>query len=194
MARAAIAPRTLPTVQKVLRIDLVSHGMTEAMRKARFPVDEPLTEAGRRAVAAAGRLHAARVLTAPERRAVETAALLGLLGEEDDRLRDLDAGAWRGGELMSVPQDELYAWLTDPTFRGHGGEAVTDVVDRTREWLDDIAGQGVPTIAVTHPAVIRAALLVTLDAPAKSFWRIDIPPMSITRLHYRGEWTLHFRT
>ncbi|MGY2062929.1 histidine phosphatase family protein, partial [Nocardia gipuzkoensis] len=180
-------------MQKVLRLDLVSHGMTEAMRKARFPVDEPLTEAGRRAVAAAGRLHAARVLTAPERRAVETAALLGLLGEEDDRLRDLDAGAWRGGELMSVPQDELYAWLTDPKFRGHGGEAVTDVVDRTREWLDDMAGQGVPTIAITHPAVIRAALLVTLDAPAKSFWRIDIPPMSITRLHYRGEWTLHFR-
>ncbi|WP_324193026.1 histidine phosphatase family protein [Nocardia transvalensis] len=181
-------------MQKVLRLDLVSHGMTEAMRKARFPVDEPLTEAGRRAVAACGRLHAARVLTAPERRAVETAALLGLLGEEDDRLRDLDAGAWRGGELMSVPQDELYAWLTDPKFRGHGGEAVIDVIERIREWLDDIAVQGMPTIAVTHPAVIRSALLVTLDAPAKSFWRIDIPPVSITRLHYRGEWTLHFRS
>lgn len=182
------------TVHKVLRLDLVSHGMTEAMRKARFPVDEPLTEAGRLAVAASGRLHAARVLTAPERRATETAALLGLLGEEDDRLRDLDAGAWRGGELMSVPQDELYAWLTDPKFRGHGGEAVIDVIARTREWLTDMAGQGVATIAVTHPAVIRAALLITLDAPAKSFWRIDIPPVSITRLHYRGEWTLHFRT
>ncbi|MCM6777781.1 histidine phosphatase family protein [Nocardia sp. CDC159] len=181
-------------MQKVLRLDLVSHGMTEAMRKARFPVDEPLTEAGRRAVAASGRLPAARVLTAPERRAVETAALLGLLGEQDDRLRDLDAGAWRGGELMSVPQDELYAWLTDPKFRGHGGETVVDVVERTREWLDDMAAQGVPTIAVTHPAVIRAALLITLDAPSKSFWRIDIPPVSITRLHYRGEWTLHFRS
>ncbi|MEG8181873.1 histidine phosphatase family protein [Nocardia terpenica] len=181
-------------MHKVLRLDLVSHGMTEAMRKARFPVDEPLTEAGRLAVAAAGRLHAARVLTAPERRTIETAALLGLLGEEDDRLRDLDAGAWRGGELMSVPQDELYAWLTDPKFRGHGGEAVIDVIARTREWLTDMAGQGLPTIAVTHPAVIRAALLITLDAPAKSFWRIDIPPISITRLHYRGEWTLHFRT
>ncbi|MBB5914821.1 broad specificity phosphatase PhoE [Nocardia transvalensis] len=181
-------------MQKVLRVDLVSHGMTEAMRKARFPVDEPLTEAGRRAVSTAGRLHAARVLTAPERRAVETAALLGLLGDEDERLRDLDAGAWRGGELMSVPQDELYAWLTDPKFRGHGGEAVIDVIERTREWLTDIATQGTPTIAITHPAVIRAALLVALDAPAKSFWRIDIPPISVTRMNYRDEWTLHFRT
>jgi hypothetical protein len=25
--------------------------------------------------------------------------------------------------LMSVPQDERYAWLTDPRFRGHGGNA-----------------------------------------------------------------------
>ncbi|WP_281916708.1 histidine phosphatase family protein [Nocardia sputorum] len=179
-------------MQKVLRLDLVSHGMTEAMRKARFPVDESLTEAGRRAVSECGPLTAARVLTGPERRTVETAALLGLPGEEDNRLRDLDAGAWRGGELMSVPQDELYAWLTDPAFRGHGGESVLDVIQRTRLWMAEVAAQSVSTIAVTHPAVVRAALLVTLDAPPKSFWRIDIPPGSITRLHYRGEWTLHF--
>ncbi|WP_019932984.1 histidine phosphatase family protein [Nocardia sp. BMG111209] len=180
-------------MEKVLRVDLVSHGMTEAMRTARFPVDEPLTEAGRRAVAACGRLPVARVLTAPERRAIETAALLGLLGEADDRLRDLDAGAWRGGELLAVPRGELYTWLTDPKFRGHGREAVVDVIDRTRDWLTDIASEGVPTIAVTHPAVIRAALLVSLDAPPKSFWRIDIPPMCVTRLNYRHDWTLHFR-
>ncbi|MGQ4597409.1 histidine phosphatase family protein [Nocardia sp. R6R-6] len=179
-------------MQKVLRLDLVSHGMTEAMRKARFPVDESLTEAGRRAVSGCAPLTAERVFTGPERRTVETAALLGLPGKQDSRLRDLDAGAWRGGALMSVPQDELYAWLTDPEFRGHGGESVVDVIERTRLWMAEIAGQAVPTIAVTHPAVIRAALLVTLDAPPKSFWRIDIPPGSVTRLHYRGEWTLHF--
>ncbi|WP_324198867.1 histidine phosphatase family protein [Nocardia amamiensis] len=179
-------------MQKVLRLDLVSHGMTEAMRKARFPVDESLTEAGRRAMSGCGPLTAPRVLTGPERRTIETAALLGLPGKEDSRLRDLDAGAWRGGELMSVPQDELYAWLTDPEFRGHGGESVVDVIERTRLWMAEVAAQAVSTIAVTHPAVIRAALLVTLDAPPKSFWRIDIPPGSVTRLHYRGEWTLHF--
>ncbi|MGK8486029.1 histidine phosphatase family protein [Nocardia asiatica] len=160
----------------MLRLDLVSHGMTEAMRKARFPVDESLTEAGRRAVAGGGRLTAPRVLTGPERRTVETAALLGLPGEEDNRLRDLDAGAWRGGELMSVPQDELYAWLTDPAFRGHGGESVVDVIERTRIWMAEVAARAVSTIAVTHPAVIRAALLVTLDAPPKSFWRIISRP------------------
>ncbi|MBF6212381.1 histidine phosphatase family protein [Nocardia puris] len=166
--------------------------MTEATRKARFPVDESLTEAGRRALSSCAPLGAARVLTGPERRAVETAAQLGLTGERDARLRDLDAGAWRGGDLMTVPQDELYRWLTDPSYKGHGGESVTELIERTRYWMAEIASEGMSTVAVTHPAVVRAALLVTLDSPPKSFWRIDVPPGHVTRLHYRGEWTLHF--
>ncbi|MBH0777437.1 histidine phosphatase family protein [Nocardia bovistercoris] len=179
-------------MRKVLRLDLVSHGTTEAMRKARFPVDESLTDAGRRAITAAGRLAGATVVTGPERRTVETAALLGLTGAADPRLRDLDAGSWRGNELTSVPQDDLHAWFTDPEFRGHGGESVVQVIERTRYWMAEVASAGVATIAVTHPAVVRSALLVTLDAPPASFWRIDIPPGSVTRLHYRGDWRLHF--
>jgi hypothetical protein len=39
--------------------------------------------------------------------------------------------------------------------------------------------------------VIRAAVLVTLNAPPKSFWRIDIAPVSRTVMHFRGHaWTL----
>ncbi|MFR9752113.1 histidine phosphatase family protein [Nocardia sp. 004] len=178
-------------MQQVLRLDLVSHGMTEAMRKARFPIDESLTEAGRRSLSGYRGPSGRQVRTGPERRTVETAVALGLSGAPDHRLRDLDAGAWQGRELGALPRDELSAWLTDPGFRGHGGESVVDVIERTRCWLAEIAAQEVATIAVTHPAIIRAALLVTLDAPPKSFWRIDISPGSGIRLHYRGAWTLH---
>jgi broad specificity phosphatase PhoE len=46
-------------------------------------------------------------------------------------------------------------------------------------------------VAVTPPAVIRAAILGALDMPPKSFWRIDIAPVSRTALHFRkGNWTL----
>ena len=46
-------------------------------------------------------------------------------------------------------------------------------------------------VAVTHPAVIRAAIVIALDAPPKSFWRIDIAPVSRTVMHFRGHaWTL----
>ncbi len=46
-------------------------------------------------------------------------------------------------------------------------------------------------MAVTHPAVVRAAMLIALDAPPKSFWRIDVTPVSRTALHFRGHaWKL----
>ncbi|MFE7723092.1 histidine phosphatase family protein, partial [Nocardia rhizosphaerihabitans] len=114
----------------MLRVDLVGHGLTEAVRKARFPVDEPLDESGRGALRADAVLADAQVRTGPERRARETAEALGLVGELDARLRDLDSGSWRGTEMGSLAQDQLFAWLTDPEFRGHGGESVTDLVDR----------------------------------------------------------------
>ncbi|TLG04717.1 histidine phosphatase family protein [Nocardia cyriacigeorgica] len=176
----------------VLKLDLIGHGVTEAMRGARFPDDEPLTEAGRNAPAPYRPPADAVVLIAPERRAYNTAAALGLTGRTEPALSDLDAGSWRGRELAALPPEDAHAWLTDPAFRGHGGESILDLLDRTAAWLAVIAGAGQSTVALTHPAVIRAALLVALDAPAASFWRLDIPPAHPIRLHHRGAWTVRF--
>jgi len=82
-------------------------------------------------------------------------------------------------------------WLSDPAAAPHGGESVVDLVDRVGRWLDSVTDQRTRVVAVTHPAVIRAAVLLALDAPPKSFWRIDIAPVSRTTLHHRGQaWTL----
>ncbi|MFE3446284.1 histidine phosphatase family protein [Nocardia sp. NPDC059180] len=176
----------------VLKLDLIGHGVTEAMRRARFPDDEPLTESGRSALGPYRPTADAVVLVAPERRAIDTAQALDLSGTAEPALRDLDAGSWRGRELAALAPGEAHAWLTDPGFRGHGGESISDVVDRVAAWLGAIADTGRSTVAVTHPAVIRAALLVALDAPAASFWRLDIPQGRAIRLHYRGAWTVRF--
>ena len=57
--------------------------------------------------------------------------------------------------------------------------------------MDTLTTRRSRLVAVTHPAIIRAAILVALDAPPKSFWRIDIAPVSRTVLHFRGHaWTL----
>jgi len=57
--------------------------------------------------------------------------------------------------------------------------------------MESLASRRGRVVAVTHPAVVRAAILVALDAPAKSFWRVDIAPVSRTVLHFRGHaWTL----
>ncbi|MFC8530795.1 histidine phosphatase family protein [Nocardia sp. NPDC057227] len=171
----------------MVRLDLVSHGITGALRAGRFPDDEPLLDTW--AAAPVARPPAV-VLTGPEQRAVRTAAVLGVRAEVDPALRDLDAGRWRGLGLAELPPEQLHAWLTDPAFAGHGGESVVAVVARVGAWLAEVAAREAAVLAVTHPAVVRAAVVTALDAPPSAFWRVDVPPGSRTRLHFRGAWTL----
>jgi len=46
-------------------------------------------------------------------------------------------------------------------------------------------------IVVTHATIIRAAIVHAIDATPQSFWRIDIAPLSGTRLSgTQGRWNL----
>lgn len=179
-------------MSEVVRLTLVAHAMTDAMSAGRFPTDEPLNALGHRQVDATvelGRVDVA--LCGPEQRTRQTADLLGLRARTDSRLADLDCGAWRGNVLGGVRPADLAVWLTEPAQAPHGGESVVDLIGRVRGWLDSLGAQRGRLVAVTHPSVIRSAILVALDAPPKSFWRIDIGPASRTVLHFRGgSWTL----
>lgn len=179
-------------MSEVVRLTLVSHGMTDAMAAGRFPIDEPLNALGLRQLDAAmelGPVDAA--LCGPEKRTRQTAERLGLRADVDDALADLDCATWRGSVLGGVPQEQLAIWLTDASGSPHGGESVVALLARVRGWLGSHASRRGGLVAVTHPSVIRAAILVALDAPPKSFWRIDIAPASRTVMHLRGQaWTL----
>jgi len=179
-------------VSEVVRLTLVSHAMTDAMSAGRFPTDEPLNAVGHRQVDTSIELGVIdRAVCGPEKRTRQTAELLGLRADVEPRLADLDFGRWRGDTLGGVSPAELAIWLTDPTQAPHGGETVVDLIGRVRGWLESLTTRRTRLVAVTHPAVIRAAILVALDAPPKSFWRIDIAPVSRTAMHFRGHaWTL----
>jgi broad specificity phosphatase PhoE len=179
-------------VSEVVRLTLVSHAMTDAMAAGRFPTDEPLNAIGMRQVDAASDLGMVDVaVCGPEKRARQTAELLGLQARVDHDLADLDCGRWRGDVLGGVEPAELAIWLTDVTAAPHGGETIVALVNRVRRWMDSVSSTRGRLIAVTHPAVVRAAVVIALDAPAKSFWRTDIAPASATVLHFRGHaWTL----
>lgn len=177
---------------EVVRLTFVSHAMTDAMAAGRFPTDEALNSTGRQQVDNVGDVgEVGRALCGPEMRAVQTAKLLGLQAEVEPQLADLDCGRWRGEVIGRIPPADLAVWLTEPARAPHGGESVVDIIDRVGTWMHSVSGGRGRVVAVTHPAVIRAAVLVVLEAPPKSFWRIDIAPVSRTVMHYRGHaWTL----
>lgn len=179
-------------MSEVVRLSLVAHAMTDAVAAGRFPADEPLSDLGRRQTAAAEIGSGFdTAFCGPEKRTRQTAELLGLQAQARPELADLDHGGWRGNSLGDIDPGDLAVWLSDPACAPHGGESIVDLVDRVRQWLQTASTHPGRLVAVTHPAVIRAVILVALDAPAKSFWRIDVAPVSRAVLHHRGgAWTL----
>jgi len=174
------------------RLTLISHGMTSALRAARFPDDEDL-EPG----AVASARSAASRLRAPDRtwcddtaRTRQTVRALGWVPITDPLLADLDVGRWKGLARHEVSPEELHRWCTDPAAAPHGGESVNGLLQRVDGWLQQVTALPGRTVAVTHPAVVRAVLITTLRADASSFWRVDIGPLSATKLRWRApSWT-----
>jgi len=178
------------------RLILICHASTAAVRKAAFPADEPLDEYGKAAAAAlAGSLpRADQCWTGSELRTRQTAEALGLKANPLPMLRDCDYGKWKGrtfNEICEQEPDAIALWLRDPAAAPHGGESILAVMQRIATWLDSELADNQQSIVVTHSAVIRAAIVHAIDAKPQSFWRIDIAPLSRTRLSgTEGRWNL----
>ncbi|MFI6458356.1 histidine phosphatase family protein [Streptosporangium amethystogenes] len=184
---------TIRSRSVTIRLILVCHGLTVAASRASFPADESLTERGRHA-AGNGWESAATAWCSPAAAARETAAALGLDPSIEPALRDCDYGRWRGlglAEVQAAEPEAIQDWLTDPAARPHGGESVVDLIERTGDWLASLwrnSSHG-RAVAVTHAAVIRAALVNVLAAPPASFWRVDVPPLARVQLTaHHGRW------
>jgi broad specificity phosphatase PhoE len=175
------------------RLFLLSHGRTAGRGAVRFPADDPLSEAG---LLEAGRLaprlpRFGRVLAGPAPAARDTAAALGRSVAVEPALRDQDFGAWTGRTLDEVrnAEPEAFAgWLAGAPSAG--GESISDVAARIGAWLDAVREEPGRTLAVTHPAVLRAAVLHVLGAPASAAGRIDAGPLTLAEFSSDGRrWT-----
>ncbi len=126
--------------------------------------------------------------TGPETRARQTAEALRLQATVDPVLRDIDLGRWAGRSfdtVLAAEPEAIAAWTRDPDAAPHGGESVTALLDRIRPWLDTVGRDARHVVAITHPAVIRAAVTIALDAGAGSFWRIDVAPLCRVTAHQK---------
>lgn len=179
------------TVQST-RLTLICHARTVAQKLSRFPTNEPVEHLPLAPGALATQFASAdRVLCGPELRTRQTAERFSAAPQVDEALRDCDWGRWHGQAIKDLQVREpeaLQTWISDPQAAPHGGESVMQLSERVAAWLTSL--QGVPRhiVAVTHPFVIRAALMQVLQGAA--FNAIDVEPLSVVELRFNGIWRL----
>lgn len=178
------------------RLTLICHAATAAQKQARFADDESLLMDWQDAqLSLAGHYpKAARLVCGPEARTRQTAALFGAQPCIEAALRDLDLGRWKGQAIGDLDSDQMNAWLTDSAAAPHGGETLGQLCRRVGDWIKSQERQPGHVLAVTHPFVIRAALLFVMQCPVSMFYRIDVEPLSRTELRFNAVWRLRLET
>lgn len=131
----------------------------------------------------------------PERRCAESARALGLESAPQPSLRAFDLGSWAGraiAELGEADPESFGAWRTDPTAAPHGGETLVQFLARVGAWLDEPCERS-RVVAVADASVVRASVIHALGADWRAFWRLDLPPLTMTVLtHGSGTWRVRF--
>ena len=180
--RAGASLPAAPPGAEITRFLLIRHGETDYNRQDRWQgagSDPPLNAEGRRqARELAGRLAGrpvAGLYTSPQRRARETAVILGepfgLDPEPVPELREIHHGEWEGktqAEVVRGWPDEYRAYEADPLHTPRpGGGTYVGLGDRLWPALGRLAEQhrGREIACVTHGGPVRLVLSRVLDRP-----------------------------
>ena len=175
---------------KAVRLSLICHALTPAQKSGRLalPDDGILPLALESLTTTPGM----QLLAAPERRAQETALCFSSQVQSEPALADCALGHWQGLPLKQLQAEHpqaLALWLDDPLSAPHGGESFVQVCERVKAWLMAFDRPG-EWLAVTHPWVIRAALVAVLECPLAAAQWIDVLPLARVELSFTGQWRL----
>jgi broad specificity phosphatase PhoE len=180
---------------------LVRHGQTVPNREGRLlgRDDAPLTDVGRQQAEATARavreqFAVTRVISSPLSRARDTAALLGLNVEVDERWIEVDYGEYDGLPFAEVPEELWREWRADLAWVPPQGESLAAVGKRVRAACDDLTAEVADrdVVVVSHVSPIKAALAWALDVSDDVSWhmRLDVTSICTVSAGSRGT-TLH---
>ncbi|WP_144108471.1 alpha-ribazole phosphatase [Paraburkholderia sp. BCC1886] len=114
----------------------------------------------------------------------------------DDRLKEMDFGAWEQQRWDAIDRTLLDDWAADfKHARAHGGESVTQFVERVQTWFDAFAQtrELTPAYVVTHAGVMRAIASLVLEVSLERCLRWSLDMTGIVWLRREGEaqqWSL----
>ncbi len=190
------------------RLILVRHGETEANVNQIWhgAMDAPLTERGRRQVAATAtrlaQLHQTHAVdhlyVSPLPRAQSTAAAIaqaiGLEAEKVDGLREFSIGDWEGRAFRELREKEdLWGrWADDPHFAPPNGESPSSFNSRVVNAVQTLVTQhpDETIVAVSHGGVISSLLASFIGEGPDDWQRFDPHNCAISILDWDGAaWT-----
>ena len=108
---------------------------------------------------------AARIWSSPALRCRRLAEALGdpIL---DDRLVELDLGAWEGKPWDEVPRADLDRWAADPLgFAAPGGETGRMLIARLTSFFEELLTQPGDHVVVSHGGPLRVLTALAFKRP-----------------------------
>ena len=150
---------------------------------------DALARATLSAVAVPAQFSGLSVVTSPLLRCVQTAQQLGLRDVRvEPRVAEMSWGAWEGKRLRDLRSTLGEAMALNEArgldFRPPGGESPREVLARVRPWLEELAAQDLPTLAICHRGVMRVVFASALrwDMTGKAPARLDWTALQVFEL------------
>jgi len=177
-------------------IILIRHGETYDNVNMHISSKEvKLTDRGRRQIEKAkailDKLSFDRVYVSPLARAIETMEILGLEGDKEERIREVDFGLFEGktyDQLQAEFAEELKMWFDDViNYVVPEGESIKMAYDRVVSFLEELVDKKENTLLICHDGVIKIALSWVFDNPEFFFkFKIDNGSISIISIDEMG--------
>ena len=129
----------------------------------------------------------ARIVSSPLTRALSVARVVaaetGAPLHVDDRLAEMDFGAWENRAWSALPRAELDAWAADPLGYAPGGqERVADLLARVQRAWRTLSSSADTTLLVTHAGPIRCLRHIAMDQPILDAIGASVAYGSVTSL------------
>lgn len=135
------------------------------------------------------------IYSSPLTRCTQLASQLFPKVRNDDRLLELNFGAWENCTFDSVDAQVLQHWTDNFVSIGPpNGESFTQLCERVGGfWQELLLTDAEQVVLVTHAGVIRALLAHILQLPLANAFKFKVDVGSVHKLQYVNDYThIHF--